>query len=115
MMSDDAITTVRTADDLKVEGPNGRERETIVELLTDGAPGVVWIPEWLMDEKDVAAAGSNYRLAIGELADYSDKAIRIEQADGSDEFLPKSQVAAFTLSDDVDEIVTPQAGLFDYE
>jgi len=111
----DGLITVESGEDIAVSNPSDREQQGIATLLSAGAPGVVWVPEWVLEEKDLTTAKGYYRLAVGEVSRYSDKAYRIEQHDGTFEFLPVSEVSAFELGEDVQEVTTPQAGLADFD
>lgn len=111
-MTDD-IHTIGDYDDLvAVDAPSERERNQIANTLSDGAPAVVWLPEWIVreDDKDLAPIHSHPQLYAGTVMDYSENAYKLTQHDSGD-FVPKSEAEVFRLADGVSTIETPQTGL----
>lgn len=109
----DNIHTISDYDDLvAVDAPSERDRNQIANTLSDGAPAVVWLPEWIVreDDKDLAPLHAHPQLYAGEVTPYSDRAFKVEQHDGED-FVPKSEAEVFRLADGVENIKTPQTGL----
>jgi len=105
---------VETAADL--ESVPGREAEVVATLLTDGAPGVVWMQSWLAGEKDLHAAENHPQVVAGDIEDYSAKAWKVTQrGSGNSDYVPKSASEAFALADGTDTVETPQAGLGSFE
>lgn len=112
----DAIHTVAEYDDLAaVDTPTDRCRTHIALLLSEGASAVVWLPEWLVGDKDLVASDTHPQLFLGDVYEYSDDALAVEQPGGGTEYLPKSEAEAFRLADDVERVETPQAGLDRFE
>lgn len=108
----DPIHIVHDYDDLvAVESLTERARTHIAVLLSEGADGVVWLPEWLVGEKDLAPCHAHPQLYVGEVYRYLDKALCIEQPDRDPEYVPKSEAKAFRLAEGVTDIETPQTGL----
>jgi len=111
----DRIETVRSYDDLAaVDALGGREQHRIATLLSEGAAGVVWLPEWVASDKDLAPAHGSPQLFVGDVTAYSDKAFQVEQP-GATEYVPKSEAEAFRLAPGVDRVETPQSALGEYE
>jgi hypothetical protein len=92
------------------------EKQRVATIFTESSWDiVVWIPEWLLEDKDdIATVESAAQLAVGRIEDYSEKAWKFEQRHGdltTEEFLPKSSVVVFSRVRGVEEIETPQQGL----
>lgn len=112
--SGDAITRVETAADLAVVP--GRDAETVATLLSEGAPGVVWVQAWLAGEKDLSAAENHPQVFVGQIEDYSAKAFKVTQRGSENSaYVPKSASEAFVLADGTDAVATPQRGLDSFE
>lgn len=110
----DAIHAVETADDL--ESIRGRDREAVATLLTEGAPGVIWLQSWLAGEKSLTSTSAHPQVYVGDIYDYSNKAFRVDQPErGNSDYVPKSASEAFVLADGVDRVETPQSGLDRFE
>lgn len=94
-----------------------RERQRVATIFTEQKwDNVVWMPTWLLEDggKDVETVESSTRLAVGDVADYSEKAWSFGQPHRNQprtQYLPKSQVIVFERAGGVDEIETPQVGL----
>jgi len=112
----DRIESVRSYDDLAaVDALGGREQHRIATLLSEGAAGVVWLPEWVASDKDLAPAHGSPQLFVGDVTAYSEKAFQLDQPDGATEYVPKSEAEAFRLAPGVDRVETPQSALGEYE
>jgi len=112
----DRIESVRSYDDLAaVDALGGREQHRIATLLSEGAAGVVWLPEWLASDKDLSPAHAAPQLFVGDVTVYSEKAYQVDQPDGATEYVPKSEAEAFRLAPGVERVETPQTGLTDFE
>jgi hypothetical protein len=91
-----------------------REKQGVVTLLNDtDCNSVVWIPEWLLEDKAIRTVKGWYQLATGSVTDYSDKAYAYDPPDGDREYLPKSEVVVFTRVGQT-PIDTPQEGISSY-
>jgi len=105
--------------DLQCPGVSPQERDVIAQLLSDGSAEVVWVPEWLQEDKTITTVEGQYRVAIGDVTRYSDDAFVLRQPGGDTgykpQYLPVSEVWAWTLAEDVDSVETPQHSLGDYE
>jgi len=109
-----SITHVETADDLSAIP--GRDREAVATLLSEGAPGVIWLQSWLAGEKSLTAAENHPQVYVGEIVNYSEKAFQVNQPElGNSDYVPKSASEAFVLADGVDTVETPQSGLDRFE
>ncbi|QKY20654.1 hypothetical protein B4589_009780 [Halolamina sp. CBA1230] len=86
--------------------------EHIVSLLNTGLDGIVHVPRWLTEEEDVPTVGPDDNLVVGDIADHSEKSIRITTANDNEHYLPKSQVTVFVRGSE--RIDSPQQGLTDY-
>ena len=110
----DAIHIVAEYDDLAgVDDVTDRQRTQIANTLSDGAPAVVWLPEWIVreDDKDLAPIHAHSQLYVGVVTDYSDRALRVSQHGGGGDYIPKSEAEVFRLADGVNRIETPQSDL----
>jgi len=113
-MSDGPITEVETAADLSAIP--GRDREAVATLLSEGAPGVVFLQSWISGEKSLEATNAHPQLYVGEVENYSEKAYQVNQPElGNSDYVPKSASEAFVLADGVDSVETPQQGLGEFE
>ena len=100
---------------------SARDKQRVATIFSEQSwDYVVWIPEWLTDEKAVETVEASDHLAVGDVDDYSTKAWQLWQPhrfDGRREpsaFLPKSSVIVFERATDVDAIETPQVGLTEW-
>jgi len=102
--------------DLQCPGVSSQERDVIAQLLSDGW-SIVWVPEWLQEDKRITTVEGHPRVAIGDVSRYSDDAFAFRQVgeDAGRQYLPVSEVWAWTLADGVDSVETPQHSLGDYE
>jgi len=101
--------------DLQCPGVSPQERDVIAQLLSDGW-SIVWVPEWLQEDKRITTVEGHPRVAIGNVSRYSDDAFAFRQVgDAGRQYLPVSEVWAWTLADGVDSVETPQHSLGDYE
>ena len=90
------------------------------ELEATDAQIVVWLPDWLADEKPLATVENARRVALAWLVRETDKAVGVSQVppdergeDADLVFLPKSQTRIFERGR-VESLTTPQTGLGDY-
>ena len=81
---------------------------------------VVWLPDWLADEKELRTVENARRIALAWVVRETDKAVGVSQlppeqrADDADlVFVPKSQARVFEKGR-VESLATPQTGLGDY-
>lgn len=73
---------------------------------------VVWLPDWIVDEKDIEPIGRSEHVASGRVDHETEKAYLL--VDGRNEaWLPKSVIHVFRAPPDV-EISIPQCGLSDF-
>jgi len=121
-MSDDGWDTqelLRVTDhrDLQCPGVSTQEQDVIAQLLSDGARGVVWVPEWIQEDKTITTVEGHDCVAVGDVTRYSGDAFALQQAgtDADRQYLAVSEVWAWTLADGVDSVKTPQHSLGDYE
>jgi len=97
-------TDIRTAhDDI-----SGRDAETAARLLEDGADAVVWVKNWLVDEKALDYAPGDAQVAAGSVDATTDKAWQVDGV-----WVPKSQAEVFELADGVERVESQQARLGD--
>lgn len=94
---------------------DGREKHRIATIFTDQSwEFVVWLPEWLTDDKEIEPVGGSQQLFVGNVFDHSKKAWLVKQPQYTgqpDSFIPKSQAVIFERPQGTDRIETPQAGL----
>ena len=100
---------------------NERDKQRVATILSEQSwDYVVWIPEWLLEDKNVETVEVSDHLAVGDIDDYSTKAWEFRQrhltrnGDYPADFLPKSQVVVFERGAGVDAIETPQVGLTEW-
>ena len=109
---DDRHIAVATWDDIDAAPEvSGRDKQHVATIFTEESwDYVVWLPDWLLEEKDVETRGST-NLLVGDLEDYSERAWRIEQRFRDDmdptAFLPKSRAVVFERVRGVETIETP--------
>ena len=104
-MSDDVVIKgyADLISDSKLRGDDpdvvGRELQ---ELGGDTADHVVaWLPDWLVDEKDVELVGRSDNVVSGQVAGETEKAYLVV-VDGDEIWLPKSVIRVFRTTGDVD-------------
>jgi len=108
------VAEVETAADL--ESIPGRDREAVATLLSEGAPGVVFLQSWLAGEKSLTPTNAHPQLFVGEVENYSEKAYQVNQPElGNSDYVPKSASEASVLAEGVDHVETPQQGLGEFE
>ncbi len=73
---------------------------------------VAWLPDWLVDEKDVELLGRSDNLVSGRV-DYETEKAYLLLADGDEVWLPKSVIRVYRVAGDVD-LEIPQHGLADF-
>ncbi len=56
---------------------------------------VVWVPAWLMDEKDLRVDEASTPLVVGQIKRITEKAIQLEDLRGNEDWPPKSQIIRF--------------------
>lgn len=114
-MSDRHVVVSEYADLDRAPDVSDRERQRVATIFTEQSwEYVVWVPEWLLDEKDIEAVESSDHLAVGDVGDYSEKAWSFGQPHRNQprtQYLPKSQVVVFERARGVETVATPQAGL----
>jgi len=93
-----------------------RDKHRVATIFTEQEwDYVVWVPGWLLEDKDVETVEASDHLAVGDVVDYSERAWAISQphlhTPESTEFLPKSQAVIFERLPDVEAVETPQSGL----
>lgn len=104
------ISVTEWADIESVPDLNDREKQEVAELLRNGTPTVVWVEEWLRQQKNLDPVTGCPSLFTGDVADHSDKAWRVTQG-GETEYLPKSCSVVIEADPDCVEIRSPQTGL----
>ena len=123
-MTDDWPITVTDRDDVYASAREltGGDADRICHELDDLQDGrvVVWIPDWLAEEKALRTVENARRVALAWLVRETDKAVGVSQlppdARGDDAelvFVPKSQARVFEKGR-VESLATPQTGLGDY-
>ena len=79
--------------------------DAVAHELDSGSEFVAWVPEWLLDEKDIESSVHHQDIVAGEIEHETDAAYLISV--GRDEaWLPKSQIHVYTQAEDA-EIVVP--------
>lgn len=112
-MNYDHTEVVTTADIREAHGGmTGPAVATIRTLLMDGHEPVVWVNEWLTDEKGLEYEAD--QLALGTVERETAKAWLFTQA-GENEgtWLPKSEARVFTLAEGVTDVESDQRTLED--
>lgn len=85
---------------------NVRAADAIAYELESGAEFVAWIPEWLIDSKQIASSDHHAQVVAGDVEAETEKAVLVTTRAG-ETWLSKSQIrvferadgAAFTISD----------------
>ncbi len=105
-----------------------RAKDAVVRELADGSDAVLWLDDWLVDEKsfDVLGDGAGIeQLVVGRLVAETEKAYLFTQSDERDpdvdapgtDWVPKSYARVYESpsggADDVDDSV-PQRGLDEF-
>jgi len=62
---------------------------------------VAWLPDWLVDEKDVELVGRSDNVVSGQVAGETEKAFLVV-VDGDEIWLPKSVIRVYRTAGDVD-------------
>jgi len=97
------------------EGQIGtRAKDRIAQLLNDGHKGVLWVPQWLIDESQFDADDSHNQLFVDGVDRYSEKSHLVERSDGL-EYFPLSQTVYFERDRHAGTIEPPQMGLSQFE
>jgi len=94
----------------------GRDKHRVAAIFDQEAwEFVVWLPDWVLEDKRLQTVSSSKNVVVGKLTDHSDKAWRIEQRhirnDVDGEFVPKSQAVVFERARGTDSVESPQSGL----
>lgn len=63
---------------------------------------VVWVPAWLMDEKDLRADETSTQLVVGQIKRTTEKASQLKDLRGNEDWLPKSQIIRFAADGPVE-------------
>lgn len=81
---------------------------------------VVWLPDWLAEDKPLATVENARRIVLAWIVRATDKAVGVSQTPPADRtdadeiiFVPKSQARLFEAGR-VESLATPQKGLGDY-
>ena len=114
-MSDDIV--IKGYADLISDGKLSGDDPDVVarELQAHGGDDdylVAWLPDWLVDEKDVELLGRSDSLVSGRV-DYETEKAYLLLTDGDEVWLPKSVIRAYRVADDID-LEIPQHGLADF-
>jgi len=125
-MSDDWPLTVSERDDVfdSARELTGGDADRIcheLDALDDGdGRVVVWLPDWLADEKALTTVENARRVALAWLVRETDKAVGVSQVPPAERgedadlvFVPKSQARVFERGR-VESLATPQSGLGDF-
>jgi hypothetical protein len=93
----------------------GDDPDTVArELQAHGSDDdylVAWIPDWLVDEKDIETNGRSDNVVSGRVDYETEKAYLL--VDGDEVWLPKSVIRVYRVAGDVD-LEIPQHGLTDF-
>ena len=88
---------------------HSKDADRIIQLLNGfldaGAADsmrVVWVPAWLMDEKELRADETSTQLVVGQIKRTTEKAIQLEDLRGNEDWLPKSQIIRFAADGPVE-------------
>jgi len=109
------IVTVGSYDDvLGTNKLSSKDELAVVDALADTRSGeiVVWVPEWLAEEKSIEAASSSDQVFAGVVDHETEKAWLIVQPGGAEDWIPKSQGVVFERAPDT-TLSTPQQRLDD--
>lgn len=95
---------------------SGRDKHRVAAIFDQEAwEFVVWLPEWLIEQKKLQTVSGSESVVVGKISDHSEKAWIVEQRhirNGVDgEFVPKSQAVVFERAKGTESIETPQSGL----
>lgn len=77
---------------------NVRAADAIAYELESGAEFVAWIPEWLIDSKQIASSDHHAQVVAGDIEAETEKAVLVTTRAG-EAWLPKSQIHAFERAD----------------
>ncbi|MFD1646672.1 hypothetical protein [Haloarchaeobius litoreus] len=91
---------------------SGKGAAVIAELMNKGIDTVVYIPGWMADDNDLKPVAGGKTLYVATVEDYSAKAWKVSQSDGTSEFVAKSQAVVFDRRSF--EIETPQQRLGEF-
>lgn len=91
---------------------SGKGADVVAELMSEGIDTVVYIPGWMTDTHSLDPISGGKTLFVGTVEDYSKKAWKVTQSDGTSEFVAKSQAVVFERESD--EIESPQQGLGEF-
>lgn len=106
--------------------PSDKDKLAIVRAFTEASfEFAAWVPEWLLEEKDIKPVSGSENIVVGMLDGHSEKAWRVWQShrartsDGvvledPNDYLPKSEVYVFERLNPEIEIEPPQSGLSQY-
>ncbi|WP_147302027.1 hypothetical protein [Haloferax sp. Atlit-4N] len=115
-MSEDPILIKGYADLISDRKLSGDDPDTVArELQANGGDDdylVAWLPDWLVDEKDVELLGRSDNLVSGRVDHETEKAYLL-LADGDEVWLPKSVIRVYRVSGGGD-LEIPQHGLTDF-
>jgi len=86
----------------------------------DGSRVVIWMEDWIADEKPLTTAENARRVALAWVVRETDKAVGVSQVPPAERgedadlvFVPKSQARVFERGR-VESLATPQRGLGDF-
>jgi len=86
----------------------------------DGSRVVIWMEDWIADEKPLTTAENARRVALAWVVRETDKAVGVSQVPPAERgedadlvFVPKSQARVFKRGR-VESLATPQRGLGDF-
>ena len=92
----------------------GRDADLVAQELTayaDVEDGIVaWVPEWILDEKDIDTVGRSEHVVSGRVDAETDKAYLVVSGH-ADAWLPKSVIRVYRLTPGLSEIHVPQRDL----
>lgn len=114
-MTDDDTTPVATAADIRDAHADidGRAVAVIRQHLTDGDLPVIWMAEWLWEQKALDPVEGCPQVTVGVIDAETEKAWQIDQpgTDAEPVWVPKSQSRVFALADGVGKVESDQRTL----
>ncbi|SEU00871.1 hypothetical protein [Natrinema hispanicum] len=111
-MSDAPVVVGGYSDVLGYDELSSKDELAVVDALADTRSSeiVVWVPEWLGEEKSIEAASSSDQVFAGVVDHETENAWLIVQPGGAEDWIPKSQGVIFERAPDA-TLPTPQRRL----